>query len=106
MAFNDTWAALQQHLRVGTLIPNWTAHSETTGEPFEVVGVNPNFISVTIADEVTRSVSPDDFRIVYSEWAGYIALDVPRKRFGDSFQTKYVISILHWLQGRLGGSLP
>lgn len=107
MAFHETWAALQAHLEPGTTIPNWTIHSGTVGEPFKIASVSPYMIVVDAPGASThQSVRRTDVEAVYERWDDYLRRGIPRKTFNPlTRQSKYVISMLRWLQDQLGGQL-
>ncbi len=108
MPFANTWVALQASLRVGTVIPNWTQAKGRVGEAFTISEVAPEFIEVDprSASNMQR-VSRRDFEVVYNEWPGYISEHTSRPEIRDMTRfSKYVISILHWLELRSGGVLP
>jgi hypothetical protein len=108
MAFFSAWTAIQSSLSIGTSVANWTADKGLLGDQFTVVGVNPDFIEVDTpkAGNLLR-VRRSDFEMVYKNWAGYTAGRIPRRVLRDGTRfSKYVISVLHWLELQLGGSLP
>ena len=108
MPFANTWAALQASLRAGTVIPNWTQATGRVGEAFTISEVAPEFIEVNAprASNIQR-VSRTDFEAVYGEWPSYISGHTRRPEIRDKTRfSKYVISILHWLELRSGGVLP
>ena len=108
MAFADTWSALQTRLPVGATIQNWTAHSGVVGEAFTVESVGQDAIVVNVPGAVApQSVRRADFEAVYDLWGSYVGGATPRQALTPlTFYSKYVISILHWLQGQSGGRLP
>jgi hypothetical protein len=108
MAFVQTWAALQAHLEPGTTIPNWTVHSGVIGEPFKIASISANMVMVDAPGAITlQSVRRTDVEAVYERWDDYLRREIPRKTFNPlTRESKYVISILRWLQDRSGGNLP
>jgi hypothetical protein len=108
MAFADTWAALQSRLHVDAVIQNWTVHSGAVGEPFVIEAVGQNVIVVNAPGATTpQLVRRADFEAVYALWDDYIRGATPRSAFTPLTRySKYVVSILHWLQGLSGGRLP
>jgi hypothetical protein len=108
MAFSNAWTALQNSLSVGTSIANWTADKGLLGDHFTVVAMDSSFIEVDTpnANNLQR-VPLCDFELVYKNWVGYTAGKIPRYVLRDGTRfSKYVISILHWLELQLGGALP
>lgn len=100
LPFSDTWAALQATLFVGATIPNWTARKGRVGEPFEVVAITPDVIVVVAPGAATpQRVRRADFKRVHALWDDYVRGSIPRSAFTPLTRySKYVISILHWLQ--------
>lgn len=108
MAFANTWAALQASLIPGLTVPNWTFHNGTIGEPFLIEEVRPNVIVVHAPGATSlQPVGKKDFEAVYALWDDYAGGAVSRQTFNPLTRySKYVISILHWLQQGSGGRLP
>lgn len=108
MPFPNTWNALQGNLEVGTIIPNWIVYSGLLGDSFAVVAVTPTYIEVdTPGAQNLQRVPITDFQVVYNSWNGYCQHAVPRHEIRDStLFSKYIISILHWLENQVGGQLP
>ena len=108
MPFINTWNALQNQLRQGTTIRNWTAHSGFLGDSFTIVSVSQRYIEVdTPGTQTIQKIPQHDFQIIYNLWDDYCVGKV--KRLEIQHQTrfsKYVISILYWLQNNCGGQLP
>lgn len=108
MAFSSTWNALQKHLAVGTRIPNWTAANGLVGDDFTVVALENTHIDIgTVGAENLQAVPRGDFEIVYCLWNGYVQHRTKRHEIRDRTRfSKYIISILHWLEIKTGGQLP
>jgi hypothetical protein len=100
-SFEALWATIQRQGTPGTVIPNWTRDSEAIGDDFSIVRVTATAVHVTPPKlEVTRN----DFAKVFELWPGYVAGRVQRSEIRDMTQrSKYIISILHWLETRAGG---
>ena len=108
MPFTNTWNALQTHLATGTTIPNWTASKGLLGDSFVVSAVSLNHIEVdTSGAENRQRVPVADFQTVYAMWNSYCQDETPRATVRDATRfSKYVISVLHWLEQQIGGQLP
>jgi hypothetical protein len=108
MAFSDTWTVLQASLSNGATIDNWTAHSGEVGEPFQIQSIGNDAIVVTTPGAVTPQwVRRKDFEAVYELWDGYVRGRIPRSTFTPlTRRSKYVISLLHWLQNQSESRLP
>jgi hypothetical protein len=108
MPFHIAWNALQTHVVAGTNIPNWTANSRLLGDSFLVAGVARAYIEVDSPGAQSRQRVPvADFQRVYDVWDSYCHGHTPRAALRDATRfSKYIISVLHWLKGQLGGQLP
>jgi hypothetical protein len=108
MSFADTWAALRAHLSEGVTIDNWTAYSGDVGEPFKIQKIGSDAIVVAAPGAITpQLVRRKDFEAVYELWDGYVRGRIPRSIFTPlTRHSKYIISLLHWLQNRSGNQLP
>jgi hypothetical protein len=108
MAFPDTWNALQASLTAGTSIPNWTVHSGVIADPFTIAAVTATAVVIdTPGAETPQTVPLADFQTVYDRWNDYRHGAMPRSDFTRLTRySKYVISILYWLEGHSGGRLP
>jgi hypothetical protein len=104
LPFTDAWAALQTTLFVGATIQNWTARNGHIGEPFEIVAITPDVVVVVAPRARTpQTVRRADFEKVYALWDDYARGLIPRSAFTPLTRySKYVISILHWLQEHSG----
>lgn len=108
MAFLDTWTALQASLRNGTVIPNWTVQRGDTGEPFTVTVISDNFMLVDAPSaESLQRVPRADFEKIDDRWDDYTHSGLPRSNLLPlTHYSKYIISILHWLEAHTEGRLP
>lgn len=108
MPFPQTWNALHASLASGVLIKNWTCDSGFLGDDFTVTAVASGFIEVNSPNAANiQRVPREDFELVYTEWANYIAGQTGRAEIRDKTRfSKYIISVLHWLELRSGGRLP
>jgi hypothetical protein len=108
MAFSNAWTALQNSLAAETSIANWTADKGLLGDHFTVVAMDSSFIEVDTPNAKNLQRVPRwDSEFVYKNWVGYTAGKIPRHVLRDGTRfSKYAISILHWLESQLGGSLP
>lgn len=108
MAFPDTWNALQANLFNGRVIPNWTVHNGDIGEPFTVTDVSDTFMVVnTPGAKSLQRVPRTDFEKIYDRWDDYTHGGLARSAFSPLTRySRYIISILHWLEAQTGGRLP
>ncbi|MBW1999840.1 MAG: hypothetical protein JRJ29_17995 [Deltaproteobacteria bacterium] len=107
MPFINTWNALQTQLTPGTVIRNWTAQNGFLGDEFTIVSVSQNYIEVdTPRAQNIQRIPQRDFQIVYNLWDDYRLGNIRRHEIRDQTRfSKYIISILHWLQNNCGGQL-
>ena len=108
MPFANTWNALQTHLAPGTAIPNWRASRGLLGDSFVVSSVGANYVAVDTPGAQNRQRIPvADFQKVYAIWKGYCEGQTARATVRDATRfSKYIISVLHWLEQRVGAQLP
>jgi hypothetical protein len=108
MAFTDTWTALQDTLSTGVTIENWTKDKEFLGNAFTIVRVAEDFIEVNTPNAFhLQRVPRSDFELVYRIWNSYLGRRIRRHEIRDRTRfSKYIISILHWLEQRSSGKLP
>ncbi len=108
MPFINTWNALQIQLTPGTIIRNWTVENGFLGDEFTIVCVSQNYIEVdTPGAQNIQRIPQQDFQIVYNLWDDYRFGNVRRREIRDQTRfSKYIISILYWLQNNCGGHLP
>jgi hypothetical protein len=100
----ETWQYIQDNLKVGMMIPNWTKDRGYTGEPFEVLEVTWGYIMVGIPKGV--KVHHKDFTLLHKLWDGYRNGPIQRITMrNSSYRSKYVISLFHWVEEK-NGSLP
>jgi len=106
--FAATWSALQGRLAASTTIPNWTAANGFLGDSFTVTRITTGHVEVsTPGAQTIQTVPVADFQTVYGVWQRYCQGRVSRPQIRDATRfSKYVISILHWLEGQCGGTLP
>ena len=108
MSFSDTWNAIQSGVTPGMTIPNWTVHNDEIGEPFRITDVTSTAVVVNAPGATSaQRVSHADFAVVYERWDDYTRKAMLRSDFSPlTRHSKYVISILHWLESQNNGSLP
>jgi hypothetical protein len=108
MAFTDVWGSLRVNLRGGTVIPNWTVKHGPLGDDFKIVDVADDVVIIdapraTKAQQIPRA----NFEEVYNRWDDYRRGALPRSFFTPVTRySKYIISIMHWLEGQSAGQLP
>jgi hypothetical protein len=105
--FDRAWSELVARLRAGTEIRNWTRDHGYIGGDFRVVAIDHGSVVVAAPGaENLQTVGKGEFAKVFELWRGYSRGDVRRQDLRDVTRfSKYVISLLHWLEGELGRSL-
>jgi hypothetical protein len=108
LSFAATWSALQANLTPGTTVSNWTAANGFLGDTFTVTTVGSTHVEVdTPGAQNIQKVPSADFETAYNLWQRYCKRQVTRPEIRDATHfSKYVISLLHWLEGQCGGQLP
>jgi hypothetical protein len=108
MPFSQTWTALQTTLSAGMPIENWTQAKGLLGDSFTIVNVAAGFIEVNTPNASNlQRVPRADFELVYRQWTHYSTGQTRRHEIRDETRfSKYIISILHWLEQQSGGALP
>lgn len=96
----EIWPVVRGCVPAGQSIPNWTALKGYLGDVFQVVKVRDNHLDIDTPNASTLiRVSREDFENVWDLWSGYKAGKVQRQDLTPlTFNSKYVISILHWLE--------
>lgn len=106
--FESVWSRLQNNLKPGQAIKNWTSSGGYLGDTMKIVGVRSGYIEVDPPNAAcTQMVPKKDFKKVWEVWSEYKSGKLPRSAIGEKIRfTKYIISILHYYeqeaQGRKG----
>ena len=81
-------------------IRNWTALKGYLGDTMAVVAVYSSAIEVDTPGAMNIQVVPkNDFEAVFRVWNSYKANKIQRQELTPMMRySKYVISILHWLE--------
>jgi hypothetical protein len=98
--FDHIWDLLQIKLRPQTVIRNWTALKGYLGDTMTIVAVNADSIEVNAPKAKNILVVPiTDFETLWEVWPQYKNHRVQRQEIRDmTFYSKYIISILRWLE--------
>ncbi len=99
MNFAEFWRLLQEELRPGTPIRNWTQSNGYLGDSFEIASVRPSYVEVSAPNaQNIQHVPQTDFQRVFEMWAAYRAGATRRAEIRDTTRfSKYIISIIHHL---------
>jgi len=108
MPFINTWNYIQNNLKPGMLIDNWTKDRKYLGDQFTILKATPTEVQVDAPNaQYTQHAPRNDFERVYDIWGQYIACTYPRHKIRDFTRfSKFVISILKWVENINGGTLP
>lgn len=98
--FETIWDGLQNHLRAGLIIPNWTYLKGYLGDTMRIEEVDEVEIVVHAPKAKNlQHVSKADFEIVWEVWDEYKNGRYQGQDMRDLMMySKYIISILHWLE--------
>jgi hypothetical protein len=99
--FEDAWAAILLKLADSDrIIKPWSAAGRISRSPFSVSCWDIDSITLTGGGiDGERRISKSDFADVFSVWPEYCAGTKQRSELRErSFNSTYVISILHWLE--------
>ena len=104
MDFEQVWLLIQVALRSGDVIPVWSVAGQTRSAPFTIRLVEPTYLEVDPpAAQRSQRIEKAEFQKVYRVWPDYCNRSVPRHELRDLTQySTYIISILHWLEGKTG----
>lgn len=104
MSFVDTWNYIQNNLGLGMSIDNWTKDNQYIGDPFEISNVSSTHIDIKIPKQHVPQI---DFQGVYDIWPQYISGTYLRSEIRDNITrySKFIISILKWVESSNGGTL-
>jgi len=106
--FIDTWNYIQNNLHVGDDTKNWTKNKQYLGDEFTISSLTPTQIDVKTPGAINIQKIPRiDFEDVYAIWQKYIGGTYTREQIRDKTRySKYIISILNWVENVNGGTLP
>jgi hypothetical protein len=109
MSFPDTWNYVQTFLSPGDSIKNWTKDRGYLGDEFTILRVSPSIITVDTPGAINlQHVPKSDFEGVYNIWTDYVGCRYRRQWIRDEITrySKYIISILRWVEDQNDGNLP
>jgi len=109
MPFVNTWNYIQNNLNIGAVIDNWSKDSQYLGDRFTISNISLSKIDVdTPGAKNIQKIPQNDFEGVYNVWQQYIACTYSRDQIRDNITrySKYIISILKWVENSNGGTLP
>ncbi len=97
--FDPIWQELITRLKPGMIIRNWTALKGYLGDTIRVAEVKD--IEIVIQAPKAKNlqhISREEFGKVWEVWRAYKSGRFQRQNIREmTFYSKYIISILHWL---------
>jgi hypothetical protein len=98
--FDSVWSQLQNSLKPGRAIKNWTVLRGYLGDTMKITGVRSGYIEVDAPNaSTTQVISKEDFEKVWEIWPEYNGGKFPRYQIRDMTRfSKYIISIMHWAE--------
>ena len=109
MLFQEMWQYILANIQMGQSIDNWTKDKGFIGDQFTIVNFGLNYIEIdTPKAQNIQRVSRQDFHDIYNVWDQYLNGTFKRHQIRDLITrfSKYIISILHWVEIKNGGKLP
>jgi hypothetical protein len=96
--FSEVWIYLNNNLKPGLSIQNWTVFHGNIGDEMTIVGVTDKAITVSSPRaKYDQNIPKDDFSKMWAIWIDYNANKIKREEIRDITRfSKYIISILHW----------
>ena len=106
--FDNFWTRLRSTLYVGLVIDKWSSQSGYAVKQSRIEKIDEDLITVSGQESADpRCIPKHEFRRVSELWEGYNEGTVSRSDLVDlSFNTTYIINILHWLEGTNETSTP
>ena len=97
MSFNRIWSFIQDNIKKGQIIKNWTKDSGYIGDPFTINCLDTNRIDITpLRAESIQRIPKKDFESVYDIWEQYLSGNFQRSKIREFTRfSKYIISIFH-----------
>ena len=99
-SFDNIWSYLQNNLKPGTVVKNWTNYRGYLGDIMTIMKVQSRYIEVDTPKILTFQVVPKmDFESIWEVWSGYKSQRVKRMEITPITRySKYIISILNWYE--------
>ncbi len=96
----EIWPVVWRNATPGQVIRNWTVLKGYLGDTFKIVNLGDHSLEIDTPNARTIiHVRDEDFEGIWELWADYKSGRVQRQEFTPITRvSKYVISILHWLE--------
>jgi hypothetical protein len=101
-AFDTIWQTISTSLKPGMFIRNWTQLKGYLGDEMKVVEVSRGKVVIEAPNAKNLiSVPREDFQRVWQVWLAYKGGRMQRQEIREmTFFSKYIISILHWIESK------
>jgi len=98
--FDNVWSWLQNNMKSGQLVKNWSVYHGYLGRTMTVLDVRSDYIKVDPPKAKNIQVVPrEDFKKLWEDWPAYKSRELPRSAFLEKSRfITYVISILHYYE--------
>jgi len=99
--FDEVWNYLQDYLKPGMKVKNWTAYRGYIGDSIKITRIDRDSLSLEspAANKHIQVVPKDDFESIWQVWPDYKMRRVRRYELrGKTRFSKYIISILRWFE--------
>jgi hypothetical protein len=99
-SFEMTWRLLIDRLNPGMTLPNWTVLKGYLGDDMNIVHVDKDEIVIDPPKAKTlQYIKRDEFERIWEIWPDYKAGKLQRQKIREmTYHSKYIFSILHWLE--------
>jgi len=96
-SFDQCWNEICSRLTPMPKMCSWSVAGRAKGE-FGILEVTRDSVTVETGNR-PREVPRESFEVIFEKWADYKTGTMPRKALTEiSYNSTYVISILHWLE--------
>lgn len=104
--FDNVWSWLQNNMKSGQIIKNWSVLHGYLGRTMTIVGVCSDYIKVAPPNPSNmQEVPKQDFKKLWEDWSAYKSGKVLRSAFLEKSRfITYIISILHYYEQEVAGN--
>ncbi len=95
---NDCWNEIRSRLSSNARVGHWSVTDRAKGD-FEIEEVTPDKIVIRTNSGTMRKVERKSFEAIFPLWERYKSGSAQRIELTEnSYNSTYVVSILHWLE--------
>ena len=100
VTFESVWRYLEENLKPGMKVNNWTAFHGYLGDSMTIEAVSSRAIEVNAPKAKTIQIVPrEDFQTIWEIWIEYKQDKIQRQEIREMTRfSKYIISILNWYE--------